>query len=103
MRASRRQVLLSLGAALALWPLRTPRLVPGAWAVVTFGPSAGKVVRLIRTVYAPPGCSGCAIHTLQPPGPVWRVSEWLEWDVKETRGVHRYRFKVAPVTGLRPI
>ena len=88
---------------LALLPSR--QLVPGAYAVDTFGPSAGTVVRLERTAYAPPGCDGRAIHTLQPPGPVWVVSEWLEWDVQRPAGlgIRRYRLKVAPWTALRPI
>ena len=107
MRASRRQVLLSLGAALALWPLRTPRLVPGALAVVTFGPSAGKVVRLERAAPWVPGCDACAVWSLQPPrsGPAWVVSEWLDWDVERpaSLGIRRYRLKLAPWTALEPI
>ncbi len=105
MRTSGRHFLLSMGAALALLPSRTPRLVPGAYAVVTFGPSAGTIVRLERTSYAPPGCDGRAIHTLQPHGPVWMVSEWLEWDVERSAGlrIRRYRLKVAPWTALRPV
>jgi hypothetical protein len=71
--------------------------------MVSAGPSAGKVVRLERAMYAPPGCDACAIHTLQPPGPVWVVSEWLEWDVHERSGMRRYRLKIAPVTALEAI
>lgn len=79
-------------------------LAPGSLARVSAGPSAGKVVRLLRTAYAPPGCDGQAIHTLQPPGPVWVVSDWLEWDVPGHQGVvRRYRLMVAPWTALEVI
>jgi hypothetical protein len=78
-------------------------LAPGSLAMVSAGPSAGKVVRLVRSAYAPPGCDGRAIHTLQPHGPIWVVSEWLEWDVQESRGVRRYRLMVAPWTALEVI
>jgi hypothetical protein len=94
-----------MGAALALLPSRTPRLVPGAYAVVTFGPSAGTIVRLERHAPWVPGCDLAAIFTLRPPGtPVWVVSEWLEWDVERPAGlgIRRYRLKVAPWTALRP-
>ena len=80
-----------------------PVLRPGIYARVTFGPNKGKHVRLIRTAYAPPGCDGRAIHTLQPGGPVWVVNKWLQWDVQEARGVRRYRLKVAPWTALDPV
>jgi hypothetical protein len=78
---------------------------PGQLAVVTFGPSAGTVVRLIRLTRAPPGCDGRAVYTLQPWGPAWAVSDWLEWDVERAAGlgVRRYRFKVAPWTALRAL
>jgi hypothetical protein len=84
-------------------PVHAPTLTYGALALVTFGPSAGTVVRLEKMAYAPPGCDGCAVHTLQPPGPVWLVSKFLLWDVVGPRGVRRYRIKAAPVTALRPI
>jgi hypothetical protein len=85
-----------------------PKLVPGTLALVTFGPSAGTVVRLERTAYAPPGCSGRAIHTLQPGGPVWVVDKWLEWDVDRDINMRliptrRYRLCLAPWTALEPI
>jgi hypothetical protein len=105
---SRRHVLLSLGAALTLWPLRTRGLVPGALAVVTFGPSRGTVVRLERTLWVPPGCDACAVRSLQPSGPVWVVDRFLLWDVdRQGAGAltprRRYRLKLAPWTGLRPL
>jgi hypothetical protein len=105
MRASRRHFLLSMGAALALLPSRTPRLVPGAYATVTTGPSAGTIVRLLYRSYAPPGCDGCAVHTLQPPGPIWVVDKWLEWDVERPAGLgwRRYRLKLSPWTALAPV
>jgi hypothetical protein len=31
------------------------------------------------------------------------MDKWLEWDVRESRGVQRYRLKVAPSTGLQEI
>jgi hypothetical protein len=82
-----------------------PSLTPGSLAVVTFGPSKGTVVRLSNIAYAPPGCDGCAVHTLQPLGPIWRVSKFLEWDVVRPAGlgIRRYRLMTAPVTGLAPI
>jgi hypothetical protein len=78
---------------------------PGTYATVTFGPSAGTVVRLIRRAYAPPGCVGCAVHTLQPHGPIWVVDQFLEWDVwSKAQGREvRYRFTTAPWTALRAI
>ena len=82
-----------------------PTLAPGSLAVVTFGPSKGTVVRLKHMTHAPPGCDGCAVHTLQPPGPIWRVSKFLEWDMVGAAGlgIRRYRLMTAPVTGLAPI
>ena len=82
-----------------------PKLTRGALALVTAGPSAGTVVRLIRTAYAPPGCDGCAVHTLQPSGPVWVVDKWLDWVVwSESQGRYvTYRFKAAPWTALRQL
>lgn len=118
---SRRQALLSLGTALALWPVRIPRLIPGAWAVVTLGPSRGAVVRLEHQFQWTPGTSSCAIFKLRnihqtemglpQGGPVWVVSEFLNWDVPELRYqgrraipvLTRYRLTLAPWTGLRPI
>ena len=106
---SRRHVLLSLGAALTLWPLRTRGLVPGALAVVTFGPSRGTVVRLERKFNWTPGCNASAIFTLRPPGtPVWVVDRFLEWDVDRDITMRpiprrRYRLTLAPWTGLRPV
>jgi hypothetical protein len=78
---------------------------PGQLVVVTFGPSAGTVVRLERMFFAPPGSSACAIHALQSFGPIWAVSEWLEWDVERPAGlgIRRYRFMVAPWPALRAI
>jgi hypothetical protein len=78
---------------------------PGTYAEVTFGPSAGTVVRLVRMAYAPPGCDGCAIHTLQPHGPIWVVDQFLEWDVwsKAQKREVRYRFTTAPWTALRAV
>jgi hypothetical protein len=82
-----------------------PTLISSSLAVVTFGPSKGTVVRLEHMTYAPPGCDGCAVHTLQPPGPIWRVSKFLKWDVVRPAGlgIRRYRLMTAPVTGLAPI
>jgi hypothetical protein len=79
------------------------RFEPGTYATVTFGPSAGTVVRLERMAYAPPGCDGRAIHTLQPHGPIWIVDQWLEWVVTGPSGSRLYRFKSAPWTALRAI
>jgi hypothetical protein len=80
-------------------------LTAGSSAVVTFGASKGTVVRLEHMIHAPPGCDGCAVHTLQPRGPIWRVSKFREWDVVRPAGlgVRRYRFMTSPVTGLAPI
>ena len=98
-RLSRRQALLALGAALAL-PTRSKRLAPGTWARVTWGPSAGKIVRLERHAPWVPGCNAAAIFTLRPTGtPVWVVSEFLEWDVRGKR----YRLTLAPWTALEPV
>jgi hypothetical protein len=82
-----------------------PPLTQGAYATVTTGPSAGTIVRLLYRSYAPPGCDGCAVHTLQPPGPIWVVDKWLEWDVERPAGLgwRRYRLKLAPWTALAPI
>jgi hypothetical protein len=74
----------------------------GAVAVITTGPSAGTIVRLIRTAYAPPGSAGCAVHTLQPGGPVWVVDRWVEWEIwSKWRGRYIFRCKAAPWTALR--
>jgi hypothetical protein len=81
-----------------------PPLTVGAFAQITFGPSAGKIVRLERMAYAPPGSAGCAVHSLQPPGPVWVVSRWVEWVIQSKhRAPYIFRCKAAPVTALRPI
>lgn len=85
-------------------PSHARKLTHGALALVTDGPSAGKVVRLERMAYAPPGSAGCALHTLQPPGPIWVVNDWVEWDIwSEDRGWWRLRCKAAPVTALQPV
>jgi hypothetical protein len=83
----------------------TIELMRGAYAIVTTGPSTGTVVRLIRQAYAPPGSAGCAVHTLQPPGPVWVVDQWLEWNIwsDTQRREVLFRCKAAPVTALRQI
>jgi hypothetical protein len=77
----------------------------GQLAMVTFGPSAGTMVRLEHMAYAPPGCDGRAIHTLQPHGPIWIVDRFLDWDVERPAGlgIRRYRLAVAPWTALRAI
>lgn len=75
--------------------------------MVTWGPSAGTLVRLERLLYPPPGCSACAIRTLQGnAGPVWVVDKWLEWDVDRNLNMRlipmqRYRLKLAPWTALQ--
>ena len=105
-RLSRRQALLALGAALALTSFRVvPRLAKGTLALVTAGPSAGTVVRLERHAQWTPGCDACAVWTLRPSGPVWVVSEWLDWDVERPAGlgIRRYRLKLAPWTALEPL
>jgi hypothetical protein len=76
---------------------------------VTFGPSKGTVVRIERQFNWTPGCDASAIFTLRPPGtPVWVVDRFLEWDVNRDGSgrlipSRRYRLKLAPWTGLRPV
>ncbi len=79
------------------------RFEPGTLAMITFGPSTGTVVRLERMAYAPPGCDGGAVHTLQPHGLIWIVDQWLEWIADESQGPRLYRFKSAPWTALRAL
>lgn len=81
------------------------RFKSGTYATITFGPSAGTLVRLERMAYAPPGCDGCAVHTLQPHGPIWLVDQWLEWVVwsEYEQSEVTYRFQSAPWTALRAI
>jgi hypothetical protein len=77
----------------------------GTYAVITFGPSAGRVVRLVRCFFMPPGCRGCAVHRLQPYGPVWSVDrplEWQVWSASQRREV-TLRLHVAPWTALRAL
>jgi hypothetical protein len=77
----------------------------GGRVLVIKGPSTGTVVRLEHMTHAPPGCDGCGVHMLQPRGPIWRVSEWLEWDVERPcgLGMRRYRLMTAPAHALLPI
>ena len=81
------------------------RFKPGTYAEITFGPSAGTAVRLERMLFAPPGSNACAVHTLQPHGPIWIVDKYLEWDVARPAGpgVRRYRLMIAPWTALQAI
>jgi len=49
--------------------------------------------------------AGRALHTLQPPGPVWVVDRWVEWKIwsEWRQSWYMFRCKAAPVTALLAI